>query len=56
MAWLPLLLVVLLSLHQWLFQPLLVISAAVFELRPLPWLLLAGLAWLLAGNGPTGKR
>ena len=56
MAWLTLLLVVLLSLHQWLFQPLLVRSAAAFELRPLPWLLLAGLAWLLAGNGPTAKR
>ena len=28
MAWLPLLLVILLSLHEWLFQPLLVISAA----------------------------
>jgi len=33
-----------------------VLSAAVFELRPLPWLLLAGLAWLLAGKGPTAKR
>ena len=44
MAWLPLLLVILLSLHEWLFQPLLVISAALFELQPLPWLLLAGLA------------
>ena len=50
MAWLPLLLVILLSLHEWLFQPLLVISAALFELRPLPWLLLAGLAWLMAGT------
>ena len=50
MAWLPLLLVILLSLHEWLFQPLLVMSAALFELRPLPWLLLAGLAWLTAGK------
>ena len=50
MAWLPLLLVILPSLHEWLFQPLLVISAALFELRPLPWLLLAGLAWLMAGT------
>ena len=50
MAWLPLLLVILLSLHEWLFQPLLVISATLFELRPLPWLLLAGLAWLMAGK------
>ena len=50
MAWLPLLLVILLSLHEWLFQPLLVISAALFELRPLPWLLLAGLGWLMAGT------
>ncbi len=49
MAWLPLVLVVLLSLHEWLFQPLLDISAALFELRPLPWLLLAALAWLMAG-------
>ena len=49
MAWLPLLLVTLLSLHEWLFQPLLVISATLFELRPLPWLLLAALAWLMAG-------
>ena len=45
---------ILLSLHEWLFQPLLVISAALFELRPLPWLLLAGLAWLMAGK--PGKR
>ena len=50
MAWLPLLLVILLSLHEWLFQPLLFISATLFELRPLPWLLLAGLAWLMAGK------
>ena len=54
MAWLPLLLVILLSLHEWLFQPLLVMSAALLELRPLPWLLLAGLAWLTAGK--PGKR
>ena len=50
MAWLPLLLVILLSLHEWLFQPLLVISAALFELRPLRWLVVAGLAWLMAGT------
>ena len=50
MAWLPLLLVILLSLHEWLFQPLLVISATLFELRPLPCRLLAGLAWLMAGK------
>ena len=50
MAWLSLLLVILLSLHEWLFQPLLVISATLFELRPLPLLLLAGLAWLMAGK------
>ena len=50
MVWLPLLLVILLSLHEWLFQPMLVISATLFELRPLPWLLLAGLAWLMAGK------
>ena len=55
MAWLPLLLGVLLSRHQGLFQPLLGLSAAVIALRPLPWLILAGLAWLLAGNGPTAK-
>ena len=54
LLWLPLLLVILLSLHEWLFQPLLVMSAALFELRPLPWLLLAGLAWLMAGK--PGKR
>ena len=53
MAWLPLLLVILLSLHEWLFQPLLVISAALFELRPLPWLVVAGLAWLMAGTPAT---
>ncbi|UPM49052.1 MULTISPECIES: hypothetical protein [unclassified Synechococcus] len=56
MAWLPLLLVVLLSVHEWLFQPLLVISAALFELRPLPWLLLAGLAWLMAGTSSSQGR
>ena len=50
MAWLPLLLVILLSLHEWLFQPLLVISAALFELRPLPWLVVAGLAGRRAGT------
>ena len=54
MAWFPLLLVILLSLHEWLFQPLLVMSAALLELRLLPWLLLAGLAWLMAGK--PGKR
>ena len=48
----PLILLVLLlmALHHWLLQPLLLAGTWLLELRPLPWLLLAGLAWLLAGR------
>lgn len=47
---LTLLLVLLLSLHHWLLEPLLRLGEALVELRALPWLGLALLAWLIAGR------
>jgi hypothetical protein len=48
----PLMLVVLLlvALHHWLVMPFLLASTWLLELKPLPWLLLAALAWLLAAR------
>jgi hypothetical protein len=48
------LLVVLLSLHRWLMEPLLAAAEAVLELGALPWFAVIGVAWLLAG--PTEER
>lgn len=45
-----LLVVLLLSLHRWVFDPLLVVGSNLLQLELLPWLLLAGLAWILAGR------
>ena len=47
---LVLLLSVLLALHHWLLEPLMHGSAAMLQLDALPWLVLAVLAWLLAGR------
>ena len=51
MSGLLLLLLVLLGLHHWLMEPLLAAGEGLLELRGLPWLTLAGLAWLLSGRG-----
>jgi hypothetical protein len=46
-----LLLALLLGLHHWLMEPLLSLGEAALELRALPWLLLAVMAWGLSGRG-----
>lgn len=48
-----LLLGLLLSLNAWLLEPLLQGISHGLELRLAPWLLLALLAWLLAGRSST---
>jgi hypothetical protein len=55
MIWMSLLLLVLLSLHHWLMEPLLRAGTAVFELSWLPWLLLGPLTWVLAGGTETKR-
>jgi hypothetical protein len=47
---LTLLLVLLLSIHHWLLEPLLSLGEAMVELTALPWLALGLLAWLIAGR------
>jgi len=47
---LTLLVGVLLALNHWLLEPLTAWGETVLELRLLPWLGLAVLAWLLAGR------
>lgn len=49
-----LLLLVLTALHHWLLEPLMVAGEALLELRLLPWLALALLGWVLAGE--SGQR
>jgi hypothetical protein len=44
------LLLVLLSLHHWLVEPLLLAGEGLLELGAMPALTLAVLAWLLAGE------
>jgi hypothetical protein len=51
---LVLLLVVLLAMHHWVMEPVMAWGQALLELRALPWLAVAALAWLLAG--PRGDR
>ena len=51
---LVLLLVVLLAMHHWVMEPVMALGEALLELRALPWLAVAALAWLLAG--PRGDR
>jgi hypothetical protein len=48
---LTLLLSALLALNHWLLEPFTAWGEALLELRLLPWLALAVLAWLLAGGG-----
>ena len=50
MSVLLVLLVVLLSLHRWLMEPLLAAAEGVLELGALPWFAVIGVAWLLAGR------
>ena len=45
-----LLLSVVLVIHHWLIEPLIGLSSAALEWRLLPWLLLIGAVWLLAGE------
>jgi hypothetical protein len=45
-----LLLSVVLVFHHWLIEPLIGLSSAALEWRLLPWLLLIGAVWLLAGD------
>ena len=46
---LVLLLVVLLAMHHWVMEPVMAWGEVLLELRALPWLAIATLAWLLAG-------
>ena len=39
-----------LALAHWLMSPLTGVLAPLAELHPLPWLALAGLVWLMAGQ------
>lgn len=43
-------LLLLLSLHHWLMEPLLAVGESVLELGVLPWLALATVSWILAGS------
>ena len=45
-----LLIALLLSLNHWLMEPLLQLISHGLELTLLPWLLVASVAWLLAGG------
>jgi hypothetical protein len=45
-----LLLSVVLVFHHWLIEPLIGLSSTALELRLLPWLVLIGAVWLLAGE------
>lgn len=50
MTALILLLAVLLGLNHWLLEPAVHALTELLELKALPWLLLGGAAWLLAGR------
>ncbi len=50
MTALILLLAILLGLNQWLLEPTMHGLTALLELKALPWLLIGGAAWLLAGR------
>lgn len=56
MSALILLTLVLLAAHHWLMEPLLLWGEAVLELRGMGWLVLAVLAWLLAGGNDRTHR
>jgi len=45
-----LLLALLLGLNQWLLEPAVHALTELLELKLLPWLLVGGAAWLLAGH------
>ena len=50
MTALILLLALLLGLNQWLLEPAVHALTELFELKGLPWLLIGGAAWLIAGK------
>lgn len=50
MSALILLIAALLGFNHWLLEPAVRASSELLELKLLPWLMLAGAAWLLAGQ------